>query len=245
MRRIARQPLPSVTARALVKRQRDADDGRAAGTLDIKQTWKMARRSKPLKTVDATLRAMAGSRERCMYCCDSHGTDIEHFWPKANYPERLFQWSNLMLCCAECGRFKGNRFPLNNEMPALVDPTADDPWEFLDFDPTTGVVVARFDPTANAESPKGVETVRLLQLDRREALNDGYLKTWRRLVATVEAVLNQEQPDAKMLMRALVEADDHELLGWCLFGTGQRVAPFLNLHTQWPEVWAECVDALS
>jgi hypothetical protein len=27
-----------------------------------------------------------------MYCLDSHATDIEHFWPKTPYPQRMFVW---------------------------------------------------------------------------------------------------------------------------------------------------------
>lgn len=235
-----RKPLSAATTAALERRQAAANAMSAAGYLDVERTWKSARQSKPLKTVYGTLRAMAGTRERCMYCCDSHGTDIEHFWPKADYPERMFQWPNFLLCCTECGRFKGNRFPQHFGQPKLIDPTTDDPWEFLDFDPATGVIVARYDLATGAESIRGAETVQLLQLDRREALNDGYLKTWRRLAATVEAALKQPALDADALRIALVEADDHGLLGWCFTGTGRNVLPFKTLHDEHPDIWAAC-----
>jgi len=132
-----------------------------------------------------------GERERCMYCLDSHGTDIEHFWPKAPYPERMFTWSNLLLCCAECGRLKGDRFPLDVGRPMLIDPTAEEPWQYLDFDPETGNLVARFDLDADDWSAKGQKTVELLQLDRREALATGYRRTYRRLAAVVEHFLSE------------------------------------------------------
>ncbi len=180
-----------------------------------------------------------------MYCCDSHGTDIEHFWPKAAHPDRMFRWQNLLLCCTECGRFKGNRFPLQNGAPMLVDPSAEDPWQFLDFDPMTGVIVARYDLAAGAESEKGAETVKLLQLDRREALSDGYLKTWRRLKATLETALGQMAPDTKALIESLRQADDHGLLGWCFAGTGQGLAPFSTLRTRHPDAWAACANTLA
>ena len=244
MRRITRTPLPPATRAALERRQTNTDTKRAAGSLDIEREWKSARQTKPLKTVHGTLKAMAGQRERCMYCCDSHGTDIEHFWPKTDYPDKAFQWPNLLLCCTECGRFKGNRFPIENAMPKLVDPTVEDPWLFLDFDAATGVIVARFDLATGAENPKGAETVNGLQLDRREALNDGYLKTWRRLATSLEAVLNQGQPDANALIASLAELDDHGLLGWCFTGTGQNVAPFETLRVDHPIVWAACAQAL-
>ena len=73
----------------------------------------------------------------------------------------------------------------------LIDPTAEEPWQYLDFDPTTGNVVARFDLDSDNWSPKGQGTVELLQLDRREALSVGYRRTYRRLAALVERHLNE------------------------------------------------------
>lgn len=245
MRRLSRPPLPAATAKDLARRQDEADANRAAGNLNIERSWKSARQAKPLKTVHGTLRVMAGPRERCMYCCDSHGTDIEHFWPKADHPDRMFQWPNLLLCCTECGRFKGHRFPLQGGTTMLIDPSAEDPWRFLDFDPMTGVIVARFDLATNAENLKGAETVKLLQLDRREALNDGYLKTWRRLKATLETALGMVAPDTPALIESLRQADDHGLLGWCFTGTGRSLAPFSTLRTRHPDVWSACANALA
>jgi len=245
MRRIARRALPFQTQNALDRRQADADAKRVGGTLNIEGEWSAVRRTRPLRTVVTVLAAMTGRRERCMYCCDSHGTDIEHFWPKANYPDRMFRWPNLLLSCTECGRFKGTKFPVESGVPQLVDPTAEDPWQYLDFDPVTGVVVARYDTTIDSESVRGAETVKVLQLDRREALNDGYLRTWRRLSAVLEAALRQSAPDADDLATALREQDDHSLLGWCFSGTGQNVSPFSQLRTRYPLVWNMCAEALT
>jgi uncharacterized protein (TIGR02646 family) len=185
-----------------------------------------------------------GDRERCMYCLDSHGTDIEHFWPKTPYPERMFQWLNLLLCCTECGRFKGDRFPLLAGQPLLIDPTAEDPWLYLDFDPTTGNVVARFDLQGNDWSEKGQATVDVLQLDRREALASGYRRTFLRLSRLVEQYL-QSSAAADELITALIDADEHGLMGWCFVGTGQEVSPFRDLKQHRPDVWAACLAAIS
>ena len=179
-----------------------------------------------------------------MYCLDSHGADIEHRWPKTPYPERLFWWPNLLLCCTECGRMKGSQFPLADGQPLLVDPTLEDPWLDLDFDPTTGNLVARFNLDANAWSRKGLKTVEILQLDRREALAVGYLKTYRRLSSVVERHLVDSTPGKDRLVDALLEADEHGLLGWCFLGTGQALPPFSDLCTLRPDVWADCIAAL-
>lgn len=175
-----------------------------------------------------------------MYCADSHGTDIEHFWPKVHYPGRMFRWPNLLLCCAGCGRLKGSQFPLDSLEPLLIDPTAESPWDFLDFDPTTGIVMARYDALADRRSPKGEVTVSVLQLNQREALNEGYRKTYRRLCATVERALSSGASDAAGLLAELREQDDHGLLGWCFSERGRTEEPFHRLFDQHRLTWEHC-----
>ena len=244
MRRVKREPLTADVQESLDHRQAEANRKQAAAVLDVDAEWNAARQSAALRIVVAVLKRMMGEHERCMYCLDSHGTDIEHYWPKAPYPERLFVWPNLLLCCAECGRLKGDRFPLAAGRPLLVDPTAEEPWMYLDFDPTTGNVVARFDLATNDWSPRGRQTVDILQLDRREALAASYRRTFRRLSAVVERYLSGDEPDAEALATALREVDDHGLLGWCFIGTGQDQLPFCDLRMRHPEVWAACESAL-
>lgn len=229
MRRVIREPLDADVQANLDQRQAEADRKRAAGDLQVDTEWQNARQARSLRAAEATLKHMMGERQRCMYCLDSHGTDIEHFWPKTAYPERLFRWPNLLLCCAECGRLKGDRFPLSEGQPLLVDPTVEEPWLVLDFDPTTGNIVARFDVAANDWALKGLKTVEILQLDRREALAAGYRRTLRRLAAVVERCLAEGLPAASGLITALQDADDHGLLGWCFIGAGQTMSPFSDL----------------
>jgi uncharacterized protein (TIGR02646 family) len=244
MRAILRLALAPETQAALEARQSAVLPKCRDATFSATKEWKMARNTKPLETVHMTLKQMMGDRERCMYCLDSHGNDIEHFWPKTPYPERMFVWRNLLLCCADCGRIKGDRFPLADGNPLLVDPTAENPWDYLDFDPLTGIIVSRFDLAANQFSRKGNETVTLLQLDRREALAAGYKKTYRRLARLVESALNQIPLVAAELICALREADDHGLLDWCFVAGGQNDKPFRDLRSRFPDVWNQCVETM-
>lgn len=245
MRRVTRQLLDQDVQADLDSRQAVVNQERDGADFSATTAWQAARHAATLGAVLTTLRHMMGDRQRCMYCLDSHGTDIEHFWPKTPYPERMFVWLNLLLCCAECGRFKGDRFPLADGAPLLVDPTAEDPWQCLDFDPTTGSIVARFDAGQNGYSVKGVETVKRLQLDQREAMASGYKKTLRRLSRVVEGILGQVAPDAAALIAALSDADDHGLLTWCFHGSGRNEAPFRDLRERQPAAWAACVNAFA
>lgn len=244
MRRIQRVALSKVAQSYLSKRQLAVNDKHKKGCLDIEADWKSARQTKSLKTVVSTLQTMMGPRQRCMYCLDAHGSDIEHFHPKVDYPKRMYQWSNMLLCCTECGRFKGNRFPMFGSRALLIDPTREDPWTHLDFDPVTGNISARFDLKANDWSAKGLATVDVLKLDRREALSAGYLKTLRHLAGIVDRALRGGAITAPALMTELNSADDHGLLGWCLSDRGLTLPPFRTLHQDHPSVWRQCRSAI-
>jgi len=244
MRRLRRPALSTSAQNQLDRKQAAACRKLAKGSLQIESVWKSARQTKPLLAALKALREMTGPRQRCVYCVDSHATDVEHFWPKAAYPDRMFVWANLLLSCTECGRFKGEKFPLAEEEPLLVDPTSENPWRHLDFDPTTGNMTARFNTEADDWSPKGSKTVEILQLDRREALAAGYSKTFKRLAALVHRHLTAGDPSEAALVDALQESDDHGLLGWCLFAGGQEEPPFRELRTQRSTTWATCQQAL-
>src|SRR5437870_1894125 len=101
MRYVRRLNLDEDVQADLNSRQAGADRRRREGVLDVSVEWKTARQTLGLKGVLATLQRMMGERQRCMYCLDSHGTDIDHFWPKQPYPDRMFVWTNLLLGCAE------------------------------------------------------------------------------------------------------------------------------------------------
>ena len=247
MRRVTRTPLPPQAQTYLDKRQSAANLRRASGSQNIENEWNTARQTKAVRAVVKTLQRMTGSRERCMYCVDSHGSDIDHFRPKARFPGRAFQWSNMLLCCTECGRFKGSRFPMTKRRALLIDPTTEDPWRHLDFDPDTGNLTARFDIEANDWSEKGSTTVDVLQLDRREAMAKGYAITYQRLADIMQtsfASLSSGAMTATTLLAELRTADDHGLLPWCFRGTGMDFEPFCVLHRQYPRVWRDCLTGV-
>ena len=244
MKRIKREALPADAARYLVKRQEMAIQRHRNGTLDTIADWKGARQTQSMGKVLSTLHAMVGERQRCMYCLDSHGSDIEHFRPKATYHQHLYRWANMLLCCSHCGRLKGNQFPMAGRRAMLVDPSKENPWDSLDFDPMTGNICARFDIRLNNWSAKGEKTVEVLQLDKREALSKGYLQTLRRLSATVQAALAAGVNNAANLTEKLKSEDDHGLLGWCFSDRGKTLEPFSKLQAQHPGLWAQCAKAL-
>ena len=83
MRRVTRPALPTKAQGYLDKRQLAANTRHALGTLDIEREWETARQTKAVGMALKTLQQRMGERERCLYCVDSQGSDIEHSRPNA------------------------------------------------------------------------------------------------------------------------------------------------------------------
>jgi uncharacterized protein (TIGR02646 family) len=95
-----------------------------------------------------------------MYCESSEGVAVDHFRPRASYPERTFDWPNLLWACSNCNsNHKRDQFPLGTTgQPLLIDPTAVDPSRHLQLSPTTGRYVGR--------TAEGRESVKVFGLNR-------------------------------------------------------------------------------
>ncbi len=136
------------------------------------ELWRSSVRHRHRARVLEVLRSFCSGTERCMYCEDSAANEVEHFRPKASYPERAFCWENLLLVCGKCNRFKLTQFPLDARgEPLLIDPTAEDPALHLVPSPRQGWLVAR------NGSPKGQKTIDVLKLNRWE-LTRGRQNAW-------------------------------------------------------------------
>ncbi len=236
MRRHRRIDLPPKTAKALDRRNTSV--GKKVDfnpAVDATSIWEDSRDTAYMKSVVKVLRTMSEPLHRCMYCGDSHGTDIEHFWPKSMYPGKMFEWLNLLLCCTECGRIKGIQFPLSGNKPLLINPTVDDPWKHLDFDPATGNITAQYRLSTNDYDAQGDRTVECLHLDRRETLAKKLLISHRRLTKLANDSINTGSAN----LDAFLEADDTGLLEWTLFGSGSQQVPFDALIEKFPHLKTE------
>jgi len=165
----------------------------------IETAWRTRRKSNAMKSVELALRAMASGIERCMYCEDSHGCDVEHFRPKVPHPAGTFAWPNLLLICAVCNRQKNSAFD-----PAILDPTRDDPFDHLVLSSTTGRLVAR------DGSRRGAATLQVMKrLSSEQALTRGRLNAVNKLrvfLARYDADLSAgDLVAADEIRRAVVE----------------------------------------
>ncbi|HEX5202356.1 hypothetical protein ACFQS1_34215 [Paractinoplanes rhizophilus] len=123
--------------------------------------WRDKRtRSTVVEPLRTTLQRMAPGVERCMYCGDSFGTDVDHHEPLAVNPLRTFDWLNHLLACSHCNSHqKRDVFPVDELGDALlIDPTAEDPFDHMVLSLSAGEYAAL--------TEKGRQTIAVCGLNR-------------------------------------------------------------------------------
>lgn len=170
MIRLQRTGLPPAVAAHLKtytqEIEQTAESKRKAKALDLWAHSTVRRRVR--EGILATLADMAPGHQRCMYCGDSQGTDIDHFEPKSLAPLRTFEWLNHLLACSYCNsNQKRNTFPRSAEdgSPLLLDPTLQDPLDHL------RLVLPLC--TYKGLTPQGEACIDVFGLNSRGALVDG------------------------------------------------------------------------
>ena len=245
MRRIHRTSLPKRALGYLKRRQARVDAGQNA-----RAAWESARPTKTVRGVLDVLRGMCGQRQRCMFCEDSRGTQIDHFWPIAAYREKTFLWDNMLLLCDGCNRMKGERFDLDQHGdPFFIDPTAEDPWDYLFYEPRTGIIVARVNPASGAADMKGEHTSDLDVLPlNSDPVTNGRQRTTRALRRAVRRFLERADASSKEasgeLLGELHDHDDYGLLLWYFLRDGREESPFSDLRARHPAVWNQVTDTM-
>lgn len=102
------------------------------------------------------------SHNKCCFCesklDETNGyPEIEHFEPKSLYPNKCFEWENLMPICRYCNGSKGNHDTISEP---IVNPYEQNPEEFLEF------VNLRIKTLNN--NPIGEKTIDICDLNRRQ-----------------------------------------------------------------------------
>ena len=201
--------LDETTARGLRRYQRKVDN---AGTYPKqvaagKRLFENYNRqdNQVFRSVRTRLTDMCAGAQRCGYCEDSVGDEVEHIKPKDLYPEHVFVWENYLLACGRCNSGKSNRFSVISRgclidvtrcrnhptrkpragAPALVNPRDEDPLEFFDLEiPETFVFLPRID-LPRIDEQRACYTIDVLKLNRDvllEARREAYGAYRARLV---------------------------------------------------------------
>lgn len=191
-----------------------------------------ARKNRWFAPVLKELGRLAGPGERCMYCSGSEASDVEHYQPKAIFPELAMTWENYLWSCAPCNRGKLSRFPpATGPGGKFVNPLHENVWDFFFID-MFGILTPRFDRATNAPNERAVTTRDFLSLNR-DAVQVCRQQRFNNLKAAMADTLNliMTRKLTKKAARERVETWKSEswqpdVADYFLNGPGQKESPF-------------------
>jgi hypothetical protein len=144
------------------------------------------------RSVREALVSMCRGAQRCMYCEDSVGDEIEHYRPKDIYPDVVFAWGNYLYSCGPCNGPKRNFFAIfadpNGDIlelarkegqpiteppdgrPLLIDPRNEDPLILLRLDILDTFLYKEAHAVGTQEYLRANYTISVLHLNDREYL---------------------------------------------------------------------------
>lgn len=188
--------LPPRTRQYLQRRQQQAA-GLTPRSAAIATAWSAFLRTQARQDVE---RALDGyTHTKCAYCEQIAAKDIEHFYPKSDFPQRMFRWDSLLRGCKNCNNAKRDCFPVAAQgEPFLIDPTADEPFDFFRWDFLTGQTLVN---PAEPQRTRGETTRGLFDLDQEPLCEER-----RKKLALVQYLL------ARVVRENPVEPETHERL---------------------------------
>lgn len=149
IRPLATTALSQSTQKDLAKRQKTANKY-VANDKRIGDAWKRFSGTPARSDVETQLDAAFHSK--CAYCEIIVPRDIEHFYPKSKFPDRMFQWTNYLRACKNCNTEKLDTFDLVDGSPVLLDPCDDEPSKFLTWDLNTGLPILNSAPERHSRA---------------------------------------------------------------------------------------------
>lgn len=233
MRRIIRADLPAKAIIWLSKQQEQLDND---PKIVVRRRWDDRRPTMNGNGIVKALKAMAGYRERCMYCADSYGSDVEHYQPKGTCRASVFVWMNFLWICQPCNRRKLNKFPSNSAgVPLLLDPSIRDPWDLFVYIGETGDLIPRANLNdLDAEIANATIDPKFTRINL-EVVSEGRKKDSRTLVRAGRAYLANPTPaNEKDFVEAAADLDHPELVQWFLLHEGADEQPFREIVTAAP-----------
>lgn len=188
-------PLPERLAAKTLQLIKDGGGARKARDL-----WGSSRVERD--SIRQKLALMAAGIQRCMYCGDNLGTDIDHFDPISRTPLKTFEWLNHLLACSHCNsNKKRDRYPCDAAGECLlIDPTRENPSEHLQLMLGSGEFVG--------QTRKGWETIEVFGLNRPDLIlgRGNAFRTRRMFLFGIHKLVSEGREDeAVQHMKALVE----------------------------------------
>lgn len=223
---LALNPADAIALQKL-QSQVDAAADYAAQVALAQRKWE-AKNNALFGRIRLQLQRLNAGAQRCGYCEDSLGDEIEHIRPKNWFPDQVFRPENLLAACGPCNSPKGDAYavvlpagqvvaavrnaqtgvqPPPAGQEAFLNPRYDDPADFLAID-LTGTF--RIRPRLGLDivgKARAEYTIRVLRLDMKDVLDDARKEAFQDFASRLKAYFLAEKQGATPLALAQMQAE--------------------------------------
>ncbi len=211
-------------------------------------------RFRPIRDV---LAGVCSGEDRCMYCEDSAGDEIEHVRPKSLYPGHTFRFPNYLLICGPCNGPKNNRFgvlskarrafvevarprgapvvPPDDGRMMLIDPRREDPMRYLILDLAFPFHFHPIHARGCLARARAAYTIEVLGLNRREKLVLRRQAAFGNYVARLKEYVAERDPAVRERCRHALLRLDHPTVWREMQRQHLRIPELLALFEAAPE----------
>lgn len=235
MRRLPPRPDLSTQSQKRLETATTAIKNASDPKQEAERLYTNARQTKWFTKITTTLATISGPGERCMFCSGSEASQVEHFRPKAVFPNEAMTWTNFLWVCGICNQHKSDHFPPATEPGGrFIDPTIENPWDFFEFD-QFGNLCARWNDALDDLDPRADTMIQLLKLDRDalQQTRQDRLEALKESALDTLALLKKGEIDTNELHRRCHKWKNSSLqpdiADYFLAGPGQKEEPFRTL----------------
>jgi uncharacterized protein (TIGR02646 family) len=203
----------------------DAIPDYAERVAEAKKMFSNRTSNKTFDEVRAKLAEMCAGAQRCAYCEDSYGDEVEHIKPKDFYPDQTFAWDNYLYACGACNGRKNNRWAVFSDStgnrvniqkkdppvppepgdPLFLNPRQEDPLPAVALDLVDSFYFAPSAEEGSQDHERADYTIEILCLNTRDALPaareeayENYVSRLSRYITLRDSGAPQEKLDKRI-----------------------------------------------
>ncbi len=141
----------------------------------------------------------------CAYCEELCKGEVEHFRPKSQFPELVYEWSNWLFACHDCNLAKGAKWLANGYIDPCGDSRTSPVEQYFDYDVWTAEMLPRIG-LDQRRRVRALKTIEDLQLNGRHHLRRRL--SWLTLLAhAFGSAQNDKVSDFKSMGQKLTARD--------------------------------------
>lgn len=134
----------------------------------------------------------------CGYCETRCTGEVDHFQPKSEFPEKVYEWSNWIFSCHDCNNSKSDKWPDEGYVDPCARIPSSRPENYFEFDFKNGDILPKTS-LSSTDTAKAWKTI--LDLGLNEYPRSKNRREWIDLVSKILKSEMEDDPGHKKFVQ--------------------------------------------